>query len=200
MSSQRAARQERVEAWLAAGGTVLGASERAARSLMADFHAAQLAQGRTAWKTPAIFSWESWLRDEWQKRNAAGALLLNPLQEQSLWLRVIQRTRRDLLHPSRLAEAAMRAYRLLGAYAPEALRASARLGWAGDAAVFSGWVEDFEGRCRREGLASASRLVLELTEALRSEADGTERAPLLLVGFDRVLGTQQALLTSWGAW
>jgi len=200
MSLQRAARQERAEAWLAAGGVVLGASERATRSLMADFQAARRAEGRTAWRTPAIFSWDSWLRDEWQKRNAAGSLLLNPLQEQSLWLRVIQRSRRDLLHPARLAEAAMRAYRLLGAYAPEAFRASARLGWAGDAAVFGNWVEDFESRCRREGLASASQLVWGLTEALRGETGGPERAPLLLVGFDRVLETQQALLTAWGAW
>jgi len=199
-SSQRVARQERVEAWLADGGIVLGASERAARSVMADFHAAQQAMSRTAWRTPLIFSLDSWLRDEWQKRNAGGELLLNPLQEQSLWLRVIQRSRRDLLHPARLAKAAMRAYRLLAAYAPEDLRVSARLGWAGDAAVFSSWVEAFEGRCRREGLASASRLVVELTDKLRGEAAGTERAPLLLVGFDRVLGTQEALLTAWGAW
>ena len=200
MSSQRAARKERVETWLAAGGVVLGASDRAARSLMADFQASQQAEGRTAWRTPAIFSFECWLRDEWHKRNAAGSLLLNPMQEQALWLRLIQRSRRDLLHPTRLAEAAMRAYRLLGAYAPGALHSSARLGWAGDAAVFSGWMEDFESRCLREGLLSPSRLALELTEALRGEIAGPERAPLLLVGFDRLLETQLALLTSWGAW
>lgn len=198
--SQGAARQERVGAWLAAGGVVLGASDRAARSLMADFQAAQQAQGLIAWRTPAVFSFESWLRDEWQARNAAGTLLLNPLQEQSLWLQVVQNSRRDLLHPARLAEAAMRAYRLLGAYAPEALRPSARLGWTGDAAIFSGWVEDFENRCRREELVSVSRLVLELTEALRTEAGVQERPSLLLAGFDRVLETQQALLTAWGVW
>lgn len=200
MSSKRAARQERVEAWLAAGGVVLAASERAARSVMADFQASQHANGRTAWKTPAIVSWETWLRNEWQHRNATGSLLLNPLQEQALWLRVIQRSRRDLLHPARLAESAMRAYRLLAAYAPESLRNSARLGWTGDAAVFSGWIEDFESRCRREGLVSASRLTLGLSDALRDDTDAPERPPLLLVGFDRVLETQQALLTAWGAW
>lgn len=200
MSSQRAARQEQVEAWLTDGGVVLAASERAARSVMADYHAARRAEGRAAWRTPAICSWESWLRDEWQQRNVTGALLLNPLQEQSLWLRVIQRSRRDLLHPARLAEAAARAYRLLAAYAPEALHASARVGWVGEAAVFSSWIEDFEGRCRREELLSASRLSLELTEALRSDVGVEERPPLLLVGFDRVLETQAALLTAWGTW
>jgi len=165
---------------------------------MTDFHAAQRAAGQIAWKTPAIASWESWVRDQWQQRNRAGAMLLNPLQEQSLWMRVIQRSQRDLLHPARLAEAAMRAYRLLCAYAPETLRTSARLGWSGDAAIFSSWIEDFEARGRRDGLISASRLVPDLTEKLQAEANG--RIRLLLAGFDRILPTQESLLNAWGTW
>jgi len=193
-------RRERVDSWLAAGGVVLAASERAARALMADFQAARLAEGRFAWQTPAIFSWDGWVREEWQERNRAGAMLLNPLQEQALWARVIRQSRADLLHPARLAEAAMRAHRLLAAYAPGALRASARAGWTGDAAVFSAWVEEFEGRCRREGLVSGSRVVVELTDSLRGEVSVASRAPLLLVGFDRVLETQKTLLNAWGVW
>jgi probable DNA repair protein len=194
----RSARQQQIESWLTAGGTVLAASERAARAILADFHAAQHTAGHVAWKTPAILSWEAWLRDQWQQRNTAGAMLLNPLQEQSLWLRVIERCRRDLLHPKKLAEAAMRAYRLLVNYAPQHLRASSRIAWSGDAATFSAWVEDFEARCRREGLISASKLTVDLAESLQNQPQS--RSKLLLAGFDRILPTQQSLLNAWGEW
>jgi RecB family exonuclease len=194
----RPARQQQIESCLTAGGTVLAASERAARAILAEYHTAQRDSGQTAWKTPAILSWETWLRDQWQPRNTAGAMLLNPLQEQSLWLRIIERSRRDLLHAAKLAEAAMRAYRLLAAYAPQHLRTSARQAWSGDAAVFSDWIGEFEAHYRREGLISPSKLTLDLTESLQN--DPQTRPKLLLAGFDRILLTQQSLLNAWGEW
>jgi len=209
MIPREGARVIRVERWLAAGGTVLAASERSARSVAAAFHAARQAEGRTAWPTPAIFTWDGWVRERWLERNRAGVMLLNPLQEQALWSEAIGsgRTGQDdvaLLHPRRLAAAAQRAYRLLCDYAPGALKASERMGWSGDSAIFSEWMEVFAARCRREGLASSSRLVLDLTEGLRSgiapSVEESTRKPLLLVGFDRLLPTQKALLDVWGEW
>ena len=209
MGEQERARAKRVEGWLAAGGTVLAATERAARSVRAAFHAAKRDEGCRAWPTPAIFSWESWVRERWLERNRAGLVLLNPLQEQAIWSRVIGESRigEGLLHPGALAASAQQAYRLLAAYAPSALRAKARLGWGGDAAVFSEWLGDFEERLLSEGLASASRIGLQLSEALCEElepaesgSDETHRRPLLLIGFDRVLETQRVLLDAWGRW
>ena len=188
-----------MDAWLAAGGVVLTANERAARSVLVDFQAARRAEGRTAWPTPLVFAWDSWVRERWLERNQAGLVLLNPLQEKTLWSRVIDRSRmgQGLLHPGRLAVAAQRAYQLLCGYAPEALKSSAQMGWSGDAAIFGEWLDAFESRCRREGLISNSRVGLELTESLRGELG---RPPLLLIGFDRLLGTQEALLNAWGGW
>ena len=205
-------RQENVQsahpdAWLASGGAVLAATERAARSVASAHHAARQAEGRTAWLTPAIFAWESWVRDHWLERNRAGLMLLNPLQEQTLWAHAIGKSPagEGLLHPLRLAAAAQQAYRLLCAYAPHALKASARAGWSGDAAIFSEWMEAFESRCHREGLVSGSRLALDLAEAFQREAAPPSsienlRPPLLLIGFDRLLETQKALLNAWGKW
>ena len=85
MGSQLQARSARIDAWLAEGGTVLAANERAARSLAADFHAGRVAEGRTAWRTPSIFSWDGWVRERWMERNDKGLMLLNSLQEQALW-------------------------------------------------------------------------------------------------------------------
>jgi ATP-dependent helicase/nuclease subunit B len=201
------ARNARVEAWLAEGGTVLAANERAARGLMAGFHAARLDEGLKAWKTPSILTWESWVRERWLERNQAGRMLLNPLQEQSIWTKVIAKSRvgENLLHRSRLAASAQEAYKLLCGYAPAELKPAARLGWSGDAAVFSEWLGAFEVYCRRERLVSGNRLVAELTEALLRDStlplfEAAERSPLMLVGFDRLLGTQEALLHAWGRW
>ena len=197
----------RVEAWLASDGMVLAASERAARSVAGVFHAARRAEGRMAWPTPAIFAWDGWIRQRWLERNRAGVMLLNPSQEQALWTRVIGQSRagKGLLGAGRLAVAAQQAYRLLCDYAPDALRTSARMGWTGDAAVFSEWMDGFASYCRREGAVSGSRIALDLADMLRGETglvadEESPCKPLLLVGFDRLLKTQQYLLDAWGTW
>ncbi len=207
MTSQQQARVARVDTWLANGGVVVASSERAARSVASAFHSARRAEGLLAWPTPEIFAWEGWLRDRWRERNSGGLLLLNPLQEQMLWSRVIgkSQTGARLLHPGRLASAAQQAYRLLANYAPGALKSSARLGWLGDPAVFHEWLNEFESRCSRESLVSASLLALQLTEALRTESQNggsprPDRPGLLLIGFDRLLETQKDLLNAWGEW
>lgn len=207
MGTQLRARSERVDAWLARGGQVLASTDRAARAVAAAFHAARRAEGRAAWATPAVYAWDAWVCEQWLERNSAGLMLLNPLQEQALWARVI-RSRpavEGVLDTGRLAASAMQAYRLLWDYAPEALNPSSRLGWTGDAAIFSDWLTGFEERCRREAVISASRIGFELTRALRAgasrpEIDEKERIPLLLVGFDRLLRSQETLLNAWGTW
>ena len=207
MGTQERARNARIDAWLADGGAVLAATERSARSIAAAFHAVRRAEGLTAWPTPSIFSWEGWILERWRERNSTGLVLLNPLQEQALWMRVIEKSRtgESLLHPGRLATAAQQAYRLLCGYAPKVLKAQARTGWSGDAAIFSEWVDGFESHCRREDLVSISRLPLQLTQVFLSElADlnqvEVQRQPLLLIGFDRLLKTQESLLNAWGEW
>jgi ATP-dependent helicase/nuclease subunit B len=199
MGVHKQLRSLRVDAWLEAGGIVLAANERAARSVSADFQAARRAEGLAAWQTPSIFAWDSWVRGRWLERNRAGLMLLNQLQEKALWSRVIGRSRTGqvLLHPGRLATAAQRAYQLLCGYAPDALKPSERMGWSGDAAIFSEWMDAFESRCRRDGLISNSRVGLELIDSLPGELG---RPPLLLIGFDRLLETEKALMNAWGEW
>jgi ATP-dependent helicase/nuclease subunit B len=207
MGTQERARIARIEAWLAEGGAVLAATERSARSVTAAFHTARRAEGLKAWRTPSIFPWEGWVLERWRERDSTGLVLLNLLQEQALWMRVIEKSRagESLLHPGRLATAAQQAYRLLCGYAPKALKPQARTGWSGDAAIFSEWVDAFESHCRREELISNSRLPVELAEAFLSESAAsnrveTRRQPLLLIGFDRLLNTQESLLDAWGEW
>jgi ATP-dependent helicase/nuclease subunit B len=204
MSELERARTKRVDAWLAQGGVVVASSARAARAVAAAHHEARRGEGRMAWQTPPIFAWEEWVRERWMERNRAGLMLLNPLQEQAVWARVIGASRvlEGLQHVDRLAQQAMRAHGLLASYAPEGLEPKARLGWMGDAAVFAAWLTEFEGRCRREGLISSCLLPLRLAAALFEDAagDSGKRAPVLLVGFDRLLKGQRELLDVWGVW
>jgi ATP-dependent helicase/nuclease subunit B len=207
MSRSRQQRIARVQQWLANGGVVLTATERAARALTADFSQAQRAAGKRAWPTPEIATWDRWVRDQWASRNTEGLLLLNNVQERLLWIRVITENaiQSEFPNPERLAATAQRGARLLADFAPDELRQSSRLGWSGDSARFSEWLALFDSRCHKDGLISASRLTFDLTQKLRhSQTDlsneGSSTQPLLLVGFDRLLESQIRLLAAWDSW
>ena len=207
MSAAEELRRSRIDRWLKHGGVVLAASDRAARTIVARFDAQRRAEGQRAWQTPAVFAWDTWVREQWAGRNHAGQVLLNPSQERALWGKVIragQRTHQmdglaPIMNPGRLANAAQRATQLLADFAPESLRVSGRIGWTEDSAIYSGWLAEFEARCLQERFISASRLVLELAGTLANRAE-EDRPPLLLVGFDRLLKTQRRLLDLWGNW
>lgn len=191
-----------IDAWLRGGGLVVTASERAARSLAAAFHRARRAEGLTAWLTPDIQDWQTFVRNAWNERSFDGRAVLNSLQEHSLWAGIVAAgapaATRLTGARDRLASLAMEAHALLCAWAPRFLKESARSAWDQDAAAFSAWLATFDEICRAGNLLSAARLPLKLIPAL--EADSSERAPLLLAGFDRILPTQQQLFAAWGSW
>ena len=191
-----------IDACLRTGGLVVTASERAARSLTAAFHRARRAEGLTAWTSPNIQDWQSFVRNAWNERSFDGRLVLNPLQEQSLWAEIVAGSglsAAQLEGPRhRLANLAMEAHILLCGYAPRLLKEGARSAWQQDAAEYSTWLAEFDETCRAGNLRSAARQPLELIEAL--EGDSSTRPPLLLAGFDRILPTQRRLFDAWGSW
>jgi probable DNA repair protein len=190
-----------VDAWLRGGGFVVAASERAARAVKSAFHRARRAEGLTAWPAPQVLDWKSFARSAWVDRGG-DRLLLNALQEESLWCRMI----RDSGHTEgwtdpprrRLARLAMEAHELLCAHAPHLLRRAARNGWEQDHGAFSGWLTEFDDACRAGGLISPGRVPFELVSQLEDEDRG--RPPLVLAGFDRLLPVQQNVFDAWGEW
>ena len=193
---------DEINAWLREGGLVVTASDRAARALAAGFHRARQAEGLSAWPTPNILDWKSFVRATWEQRTADARLLLNPAQEQALWVEIAgaDRSLATLLEGPRhrLAALAMEAHELLCGYAPQFLRTNARGGWQQDAAAFSGWLRGFDEACRAGSLISPSRLPHELIPLLFAET--AKRPPLLLAGFDRILLVQRSLFDAWGSW
>ena len=189
-----------IDTWLRDGGIVVAASERAARSLTARFHRARRREGLTAWPSPRILDWQSFVRSAWDERVFDGRMVLSHLQEQSLWARIVAEAAPAAVAlagaADRLAALAMEAHHLLCAYAPQLLRDSARSGWDQDAAAFSAWLAAFNEVCRDGKLISGARLPLELHEPL--EAGSAERPPLLLAGFDRILPAQKTFFAAWG--
>lgn len=194
-------RTARLEAWLAAGGVVLTASERAARALLARVHRAHQARGETAWDTPRIFPWQIFLRQSWQERVPDARLLLAPLQEESLWATLVADEPQMALEGprARMGKLAMEAHALLAAYAPEQLEPKERLGWQADQGSFSRWLAEFDRRCADDQILSSARLPLELLHLLETDST-TERPALLLIGFDRIQPVQRRLLDVWGRW
>jgi probable DNA repair protein len=189
-----------IDAWLRAGNIVVTASERAGRSLAAAFHRKRRAEGLTAWPAPNIQDWQTFVRGVWNERAFDGRMVLNALQEQSLWARIVAEAAPVAVElagaAERLAALAMDAHHLLCAYAPHLLKDSARRGWDQDAGAFSAWLVAFNKVCRDENFISGARLPIELHESLK--ADSAERPPLLLAGFDRILPTQQTFFATWG--
>jgi ATP-dependent helicase/nuclease subunit B len=190
-----------IDAWLRGGGLAVAASERTARSLTAAFHRARRAEGLTAWPAPNIHDWQTFVRSAWAERISDGRLVLNSIQEQSLWAEIIAAAEPQAAHLAgardRLASLAMEAIRLLSNYAPALLNERARAGWDQDAAAFSSWLTAFDGVCHTGRVVSAARLPLELIPKL--QADSSDRPPLQLAGFDRLLPIQKEFFAAWGA-
>jgi ATP-dependent helicase/nuclease subunit B len=191
-----------LDAHLGAGGTVVAASDRAARAVRAAFHRARRAEGREAWSSPSIYDWQTFVRVAWEERANDGRMILNAVQEQSIWERIIAESGpvAALLDGPRrnLAAMAMHGHALLCSHAPEFLDAKARRSWEQDSQAFGRWLSEFEEICRKQEVLSPNRLPLELLRLLESDAE--TRPELVLVGFDRLVPTQETLLGSWGKW
>ena len=191
-----------IDRWLGDGGLVVTASDRAARALASNYHRHRMAEGRKAWPAPKILDWSSLVRRAWEERAKDSRLLLSPLQEKAIWAEIAteDRSYATLLEGPRyrLATLAMEAHDLLCSYAPRYLEGRKRECWQQDAGSFSEWLSVFEERCHGGSLLSSSRIPRELVPLLKT--DLSERPPLLLYGFDRILPVQRELFDVWGAW
>lgn len=191
-----------IDAHLCAGGTVVAASDRAARALASAFHRARRGEGKEAWESPRIYSWHTFIRLAWEERVRDPRLILNAAQELTLWQRLIGESGHAaavLEGPRRnLAAMAMRGHALLCSHAPQFLESRARSGWEQDCAAFSRWLTAFDELCREHAVVSTNRLPLELIALLQAGAE--PRPELLLAGFDRLEPAQSEVLSAWGPW
>jgi len=177
------------------GGTVVTGNARAARALAREYAEAQRAAGKTAWQTPQIHDWESWLSILWNQRllNAEHSpLLLSPLQERAVWKRIIlaEAPNDQAKAAESIAKLAAEAWKLLSAYAVHHER---HLFWqtraTADAESFRNWALAFDRECHKQNWISRSHLA-----ALLAESELLFPSEILLIGFDRITPAQQSLL------
>ena len=189
---------EAVAAALGRGATVLTGNQRAARILRRAVDERNRGAGLVSWAPPAVLPWSAWTASLWRRlllSGASGQMLLNRTQEHALWRAVIAEddSLATLRSSESLAELAAEAWAVLARY-----RGLGRLKGSatnGDTRSFAGWAAAFEERCRERDYLPEPRLEAVLREAVGlGRLDVREPGGLVLVGFDRILPSQRALL------
>ena len=189
---------ETVAAALGRGATVLTGNQRAARILRRAVDERNRGAGLVSWAPPAVLPWSAWTASLWRRLLLSGAsaqMLLNRTQEHALWRAVIAEddSLATLRSSESLAQLAAEAWAVLARY-----RGLGRLKGSatnGDTRSFVKWAAAFEERCRESDYLPEPRLEAVLRESVGSgRLDVREPGGLVLVGFDRILPSQRALL------
>jgi ATP-dependent helicase/nuclease subunit B len=178
------------------GALLLRPNARAAREMRSAFDARQRLRGMPAWEPPRALSWTQWTNSLWSELIVGGTearLLLNAAQEHSVWRQIIadDATNRSIGSVDSLAELAQSAWQLAADYnATQKLREFAM---SHDSRIFAAWAEAFSRQCAEHDYLSAALLNGALLKHVQTGALPAP-ASLELVGFGKMLPSQQALL------
>jgi probable DNA repair protein len=185
------------------GAAIITASRRLSRVLTREFHARQTARGLRTWNRPEILpfeafldrTWRGWL---WRGANGAPPLLLNPLQEQALWERIIRDSDAgaSLLQIPETALVAARTWQLAVAYR---LPIDGSFEASEDSAAFAAWSREFRRLCRANGWLERARLSDFLREKIAAGELTTPRE-VHVAGFDEVTPQQAEFFDALGDW
>ena len=182
---------------LATGVTVLTASRRLAHALRIAYATHAQQQSLTAWRTPVVLPWTTWLRQQWLDARARGKTneplrLLSPAQARLIWEQIVvsHPLAQGLLNPSAAARIAQRSWRRLHDYLipiERLLEFDSE-----EAAALHAWSLEFMQRC-------ASLRVMDEAQLIPWAWDGnlTPPEPIALVGFDAHTPALQRLITRW---
>lgn len=185
---------------LSSGGTVITATRRLSRELVAQYDARQLAAGRNAWQGADVMPWESWLRrtaDELQPTLPTPRLILSDRQSVALWRRAIdediglqQESTASLWNGEATAREAWRAWRRVNDWRldMDAVRHSSH----SDHRAWCRWAAAVTSKCEAEGWLDSANL----GNLLQKHIDLVPRKRLWLTGFVVLDASQLALLQS----
>jgi ATP-dependent helicase/nuclease subunit B len=187
---------------LADGAVAVTPNRRLARALLRAFDAEQLAFGLTAWPTPSILPYQTWLTTLWEQVVSAGAtddetLLLTPPQAALLWEQIVDADGRTLLNPRGAAALAVEAWVLVHGWGAggESWRAWRRDDReADDPSMFAAWAERYSAELRRAGMLDVAQLADALT-ALAPRIASLSRTTIL-AGFVEFTPQQERLFAA----
>ncbi len=176
---------------------VITANRRLARVLAEHFAEQQVASGLTAWRSPAIVSWQDWLQELLSAAELSHSLptRLNAHQSRVLWERCLRReVSSPLLNITSLVRQARDTWTRLHDYSVP-LDQVEKTAQGRDQRIFSSAANSFQSILTREnwiddaGLASAA-------EQLVISGDIALSAKITLAGFDRMNPAAARLLTA----
>lgn len=158
-------------------------------------------QGIKAWPSPAIYSWNEWLKRMGENLLWSGysgkqgvRSLLTPLQEQTVWEQVIRADiNNPLLHLSSTAASARQAWAMIQAWRmpdPKAAQFPSE-----DVKAFNRWVANYYKRCKNAAWLDQARLPDTLKRAIKL---GNVALPneLIFAGFIQFTPQQIELITA----
>ncbi|HEX6550326.1 MAG TPA: PD-(D/E)XK nuclease family protein, partial [Gammaproteobacteria bacterium] len=202
MAGQRIWHENEVTAALAAGATVVTASERLARAVQFAYARAQQAAGARAWERPRVLSWQAFLTgllSSCRDAALAGAVsrklprVLSLLQSEAIWERAVHTSDAAdrLLQPAAAAQAAQDAWMLSHAYRLQTGDLSGS--GAADAEQFLEWAGVFQRSCDAENWLDPARVPDQIAVWIAS-GEVTLPARIVFAGFDEWTPQQECLL------
>ncbi|MGH8414307.1 MAG: PD-(D/E)XK nuclease family protein [Gammaproteobacteria bacterium] len=196
--TQRLWHESEILTALAAGVTVVCASERLARSARLVHADAARTRGARVWERPEVLNWGAFLQQLFSRHEQleliAGPRLLAPHQSEALWETVISAdTASSPLLPSAVtARAANAAWELCRAYDISLTELSEEAS-GDDARQFALWAQAYAEHCEARAFLDTARLPDYLAEKFKiKKAVPPEHC--LLIGFEEFTPQQQRVL------
>jgi probable DNA repair protein len=175
---------------------VLTASARLSRALLAEYESHRSAAGATAWATPALLPWQSWLKQCWEEAlltlPAGLPGLLNAHQARLLWKQVLaQQSRTGLLSENALIRQLQKSWRLLHEWRLDLHDPG--FSDTADAVAFQALAQAFTRECKKRNCCTEAEMSSLLAERILA---GSCRLPqeILLLGFSMITPAQEHLL------
>lgn len=163
---------------------VVAPTARLARNLARE-HAARMAtEGRTAWRSPEIYSFSAWLgrmRDAWLLDADDERVPITAQQSLLLWQSLVDRT--VFVGEPKVAELALRAWRLVHEYDLDPPERWPALLLSDDSRQFKGWAAGYRALCARRRLLDEWTFAADLPR-LVAEKRIAAPASIELVAFD----------------
>ena len=170
---------------------ILTPTPRLARNLARRLATDMTAAGRTAWFPPQVLSFSAWLtqlRDDYCLNADDQRVPIGTQQAQLLWQSLVDRE--VFVGEPRVADLALRAWRLIHEHDLDPPERWPALLLSEDGRRFKEWAEHYRNQCRRQGLVDDWVFAAQVPELL---AEGLLTAPesLELAGFDLAMSPLQ---------
>ncbi len=184
----------RLRDYLESGHSLVTANNRLARFLSHQYAEHQLKNNITAWETPKILPWQSWLKEYWEEQQFAkqdALKLLSNNQQRCLWQQVIQSSSsaKQLLQVNSVVPLAIRSYELCKSWCLPIFPDGHYLN--DDVGVFKSWALEYERQLEHRHWIDYANLPDYF--CLQSLPDDYRDSGIAFYGFDDYTPQQQRL-------